>query len=224
MKSKDLNILRRTKKVLPYILISGLILEVIILALPIKTIARIPNFLDIYNYALAVISLLLLLGLIFLPEKKKNAVSSINSKESYAEREIKGMRRFVIRSLSFSLLGFICGVLFNLSYTVESGFFLRLDSWFRIGSLLFILVYPILWFLFTYKKGISGFPQFLFDTLLYAVCGFVGFVITAVLEGVILLVKGFIWLIQYPQPIVIFGIIVFLMFLLTYLPYKDSNK
>jgi hypothetical protein len=259
MKTKVLNLLRKTKNVLFAALVSGLILEMIILAFPIKTLIGIPNLLNIYNYVLAVLALISLLVLISLPEEKNpHSVSHKDKPKSHKEKLGKFIfrgKRYPIRIPLFFLLGLISG-----SYIVLSFIFFEkiadINQSVRMILLFFGILYPLASFLIFFikeymvmntfnlmlkvlgveknvneieevHKGVVGGVAMAFDVLMYYIGGFVGWCLCLLIMFIILVPigifwigKGFIWLMQHPNPWGILAIIVSLLAFLTFLTYR----
>jgi hypothetical protein len=73
MKTTVFKLLRTTKNVLFAALVSGVILEIIILLFFGKFVGRFPDIWNIYNYVLAILALLSLLALISLLKEETNS-------------------------------------------------------------------------------------------------------------------------------------------------------
>jgi hypothetical protein len=99
-----------------------------------------------------------------------------------------------IRALFFLGLGILCGILFFLSSTIESEFFLRFGPWFRAFSVIFILIYSILFGIFT---NFSNPPLCVFDISFYILGGIICFAIFLIIKGIILLGVGLSLLVKF---------------------------
>jgi len=147
MKEKILNFLVHVNHVFTVVCISSLIIEVILLFFFSDAAARHPKgFLDRTNIILIFVFFFSLVMVIFLPEEKRENTPSENDikEPTFFNRKIRsrGVEIYLVRLGFFALLGFICGVLFILSGLLwfdEWGIY---GKWFRILSVLFILIYP----------------------------------------------------------------------------------
>ncbi len=161
MKTKVLNTLIDIREVFLYVLISGIILEVIILIFPVKQIVAIKNFMNIYNYVLAVIATLFLFGMIFLPLKKKEP--NVPNKKIY--KNVKGTWVFKFRGLEFSIrflvfagIGFLAGIYFLSSFIVFDIDNSYVNFLIPLVLLFFGIFYPLAYFvlLFIYEYMIAN--------------------------------------------------------------------
>jgi hypothetical protein len=227
MKTKILNFLIKMRNILLIILVSGMILEVILRLLF--------SFLDkedwrIYNYASAVIALLIVL-MFLLPENQKEKDKKKRTRRTRSPWRIILFGRYVkVRPSFFFILGMFC-----LIYSVLSLFLFEdienFNKTFRWLSVLFIPAY-----IFIYK-GISALffkPKKDFDYLVYNgftwrddveryVLGIIGGFLICIIIGIIfLLMQGIVSLYKtYSGFLVLY---LSLMLLIIFLSSKTIKK
>jgi len=100
-----------------------------------------------------------------------------------------------IRFLFFLGFGILSGILWLLSFTVESDIFIRFGNWFLFFQFLFVFIYPLLWVTLNSKnreKAMLCGP----DILFYIAGGIAGLIISLFIEILLLLGVGLFQLIK----------------------------
>lgn len=192
MKTKVSNISLRATKVLLHILISGGILEIIVLSFFGKIVAINPNLSDIFNYALAIMALLILLGMIFLPKEKKKTMSDspVQKTDKIKEgRETEESQEITTRDIIFFFLGFLFGVFLILSLIIWWDSLSVFDKGFRIFSIFFIIFSPIL-ITGVFNENTLDRSPFLIGTISCCYGGCIG-----LMFGVLILIIILLWII-----------------------------